>query len=362
MWQRRRMQSCWDVWQEHFEDPSVITFMMAPWPNNVLGPLSGFNAYGRANLHPASPLPKGGSGMLAVAIGRYLEAHGGTILVNKPVTQLIIENGKCVGAECADGSQYRAEKAVFSTVHIKLLPSLAPKELWGKEFLEGVNSYHIGPADGLNVHFALKGPLQYKKEDGSIITPFQSTTLSSPERGVRYEVELALGEVNIEDPVLHAVFQTAFDPSRAPKGMHVLRVLARAPYNLKDGGWKHWDDIKEQVADANLKALQRRAYNFTDDLILDWFICTPPDFFAMNASQYEGCNFGGYAWPSQAGAMRPVPGWAEYRMPIPGLYQTGGTTHPGFGVTSAPGRNAAQIMLRDLGINFNDLLAKNEKT
>jgi len=43
------------------------------------------------------PMPKGGSGMLSVALGRFIEAHNGVILTGKPVAQLIIENRKCTG-------------------------------------------------------------------------------------------------------------------------------------------------------------------------------------------------------------------------------------------------------------------------
>jgi hypothetical protein len=33
------------------------------------------------------PIPKGGSGMLSVALGPFIEAHNGVILTNKPVAQ-----------------------------------------------------------------------------------------------------------------------------------------------------------------------------------------------------------------------------------------------------------------------------------
>jgi len=45
--------------------------------------------------------------------------------------------------------------------------------------------------------------------------------------------------------------------------------------------------------------------------------------------------------------MRPVPGYADYRTPIKGLYLCGAATHPGGGVTGAPGHNAAQRALED---------------
>jgi phytoene dehydrogenase-like protein len=44
-------------------------------------------------------------------------------------------------------------------------------------------------------------------------------------------------------------------------------------------------------------------------------------------------------------------------MPIPGLYQTGATTHPGGSVSGAPGRNAAMVMLRDLGTSIEEVVA-----
>ena len=56
--------------------------------------------------------------------------------------------------------------------------------------------------------------------------------------------------------------------------------------------------------------------------------------------------------------MRPVPGWASHRMPIPGLYQTGSTTHPGGSISAGPGRNAAAVMLKDFGKSLDDVVRK----
>jgi phytoene dehydrogenase-like protein len=58
--------------------------------------------------------------------------------------------------------------------------------------------------------------------------------------------------------------------------------------------------------------------------------------------------------------MRPVPTWASHRMPIPGLYQTGSTTHPGGSVSGGPGRNAAWVVLDDLGITLESVIAQKE--
>src|SRR6202008_2896576 len=116
VWQRRMAMSAWDVIRDTFEDEHSRTFMLymshlsAEPPD---APMTGRLAYATARQqHSGRPLPEGGSGMLTQALGQFLEAHGAVILTNKWVRRLIIENGKCVGVECSDGSSYRADKAV----------------------------------------------------------------------------------------------------------------------------------------------------------------------------------------------------------------------------------------------------------
>src|SRR5258707_2321524 len=136
LWQRRLAMSAWEIVRDNFEDDHSRAFMLAsPWGNlPPENPMTGRSAYAIFHQQRHSrPLPKGGSGMLTEALGRYIEAHGGVILPNKPVAKLIIESDKCVGVECADGSSYRAQKAVVSTIHIKQLIDMAPRNLWGQD-------------------------------------------------------------------------------------------------------------------------------------------------------------------------------------------------------------------------------------
>jgi phytoene dehydrogenase-like protein len=333
--------------------------MMTPWPAGMAGPNSGLQAYSKARQEPSTPLPVGGSGKLAEALAGFLRAHGGVILTNKVVEKLVVENGKCTGVECADGSIYRADKAVLSTIHIKHLVEMAPSNLWGDDFLDGVETFHVGPA-GFNAHYATTEPLKFPVKGGTL-SPVHSTTLSSPERGIKFETELDCGELNLDDPVLHVVQTSVSDLTRAPEGMHTIRILGREPWNLKEGGPQRWDEIKEKVADAHLRAVRRLAPNLTDDKILARFITNPLDLERLNPHSYHGCCHGGTDGPAQAAALRPVPGWAQHRMPISGLYQTGGTTHPGGGVTGGPGRNAAWVMLKDFGVNFDEVLSRKNK-
>jgi phytoene dehydrogenase-like protein len=59
-----------------------------------------------------------------------------------------------------------------------------------------------------------------------------------------------------------------------------------------------------------------------------------------------GNIFQGAMTPNQLFSFRPVPGWAQYRTPVRGLYLCGAAAHPGGGVMGAPGLNAAREILR----------------
>ncbi len=156
------------------------------------------------------------------------------------------------------------------------------------------------------------------------------------------------------------VNSTAVDPSRAPEGKHTIKVLSFFPYDLADGGPARWDEIKEDVAQRNLDYLRRFAPNLTPDKILGSHIESPVDLERRNRHNWHGSCHGGDASPAQSGMMRPVPNWASHRMPIPSLYQTGSTTHPGGSVSGGPGRNAAWVVLDDLGISLESVIANKE--
>jgi beta-carotene ketolase (CrtO type) len=359
LWQRRLAMSAWDLIQDYFEDEHCRAYMLAMGHLSAIPPeeaVTGRLAYSPISTqHTDRPLPKGGSGALTQALARFIEAHGGVIHTNKWVRQLIIESGKCAGVECDDGSAYRAEKAVVSTIHVKHLVNMAPHELWGEDFLEGVETFQP-ECTMFVIHCATSEPPRYAV-DGGTLSPVESLTLVSPERLLRISYDDARGAVNIEDPPLQIICCTIADPSRAPAGKHTLKVISFQPYALKEGP-EHWDAIKEQVSDATLNYLRKFAPNLTEDKFMARFIESPLDLERMNPHFWRGSAHGGAQEPSQLGAMRPVPGWAQYRMPIPGLYQTGATTHPGGSVTGAPGRNAAMVMLKDFGTSIEEVVNK----
>jgi phytoene dehydrogenase-like protein len=360
VWQRRMAMSGYDLVRQLFEDDHVRSFHLAVGHFGGVpasDPGTGAQAFSLIGQQLSGrPMPKGGSGMLTVALSRVVEANHGVILTNKPVTQFLVEGGKCVGVRCADGSSYRAGKAVLSTIHIKHLVDMAPRELWGDEFLENVQLFQPEHAM-FQFHYATTEPPKFPLAGGGTISPAETALLANPERILRLTYDNDRGEVNLEDPPLQIVCPTVADPSRAPAGFHTLKLEGTLPYQLKEGP-QHWDNIKEQVAEGMFNYLRRLAPNLTADKILAKFLESPLDIERMNPAMWRGSAHHGANNPAQSGANRPVPGWAQYRMPIPGLYQTGGCTAPGGSITGIPGRNAASAMLKDFGTSLEEVVSK----
>lgn len=361
-WLRRSARSAWEIIRDNFEDDHTRSFMLwmafqtvtpPEWP--MTGRLAYSLVQGRQRWSWC--VPKGGSGMLTDILVRLIEAHGGTALVNKKVERLIVEQGRCAGVECADGSSYRADKAVLSTIHVKHLIDMAPRELWAEDFVEGVETWQGGPTLFVS-HYALSEPMTFKV-DGGTVTPIAAAMLSEPTRALRMGYDFARGAANVDEPVLLAVSPTIGDPSQAPPGKHTLKIIGMQPYDLKEGP-AHWDSIKDQVAEANLNWLRRYATNLTDDKILARVVESPLDLERRNPHNWHGSCHGGAQNAAQAAALRPAAGWAQHRMPIPGLYQTGATTHPGGSISGGPGRNAATVMLKDFGKSLDQVVSKKD--
>ena len=358
-WLRRSQASSWDVIRDAFSDPHCQAFAlwmafmtMQPPDHPATGLLAYSLAYGRQSH--SWTLPVGGSGALPKALAEVITDHGGTLLADQPVTQLLLENGRCTGVETADGSRFVARKAVLSSIHIKHLVDMAPAEAWGDEFLIGVDTWQAGVSMFV-AHYALTEAPRFAAQDGDI-EPVAAAVGGSVDRILRMTSQFSRGVIDSDDPVLLVLCPTVADPSRAPQGHHTLKVIGFQPYELAQGA-QAWDERKEEVAAVNLEQLRRFAPNLTDDVILASSVKSPLDLERTNAHNWHGSCHGGAQGPSQSGALRPVSGWAQHRMPIEGLYQTGSTTHPGGSVSAGPGRNAAAVMLADLGTSLEAVLS-----
>jgi len=358
-WLRRNAMSAWEVISSQFEDEHTRAFMlwmsfmtMQPPERPGTGLLAYSLAYGRQRH--SWTLPRGGSAALPKALAGVIEDHGGQIRTSTKVTGLIVKGGRCAGLETASGERYLATRAVLSTIHIKHLVEMAPEHLWGADFRYGVDTWQPGISMFVT-HYATTRAPAFAVGDRTV-SPVASGTPQSAGRMLRLATDFRAGQIVTDDPVLLVLCPTAADPSRAPAGAHTLKIVGFQPYELP-GGAQRWDQLKQQVSEANLAELRRHAPAIGDDAILASSVHSPLDLERMNAHNWHGSCHGGDAGPAQSGELRPVPGWASHRMPVAGLYQTGATTYPGGSVSGAPGRNAAEVMLADLGSSLTAAIA-----
>jgi phytoene dehydrogenase-like protein len=290
-------------------------------------------------------LPLGGSGELANALVRCLEDSGGVVVCGTRVVELVLDGGRCVGVVTEDGERYLARHAVVSTIHVKQLVEMAPPDAWGDDFLWGIDTFDAGISSFAQYYATTEAP-EFVAPGGT------QTAVSGGVVGWPEELLQAGRDVR-EGRLLHARWllaatPTLVDPARAPEGRHTVKLLTMCPWDLGKGPGE-WEELKHEVAEENYQALVRAAPNMTREKILGELVKSPVDIEHHNEHMWHGTIHGGDRSYPNDGARRPAPGWAQHRMPIPGLYQTGATTHPGGSITGGPGRNCAVVLLDDLG-------------
>lgn len=354
VWRRRRALSAVDVITHEFTEEHIQAFLL--WEacqtfGSVDLPGSGVLPYsimgGRQKRSWTIPL--GGSGKLTDALMSVIEQHGGQFFGDTKVERLLLDGNRCVGVEATDGRQFLGTEAVLSTIHVKHLIDMAPAEAWGDSFTYGVETYDIGIP--LFAAFLVMDEVPTFRGKTAADTAVSSGLALWP-----HEVVDQVRAIRDRRPVEGSAWTliatpSIVDPSRAPEGKQTVKMLVPcshvAPY-----GYNSWDEAKERHADRMLEYVSTQIPNINADRIEARIVKSPLDIERWNPHMINGCAHGGDKGVPFSGPLRPAAGWASHAMPIPGLYQTGGTTHPGGSITGSPGRNAAMVMMKDLGLDF----------
>jgi phytoene dehydrogenase-like protein len=301
-------------------------------------------------------LPEGGSIRLPLALARDIEEHGGTILTSKTITRIAVEGGRATAVETKDGSIYEADRAIVSTIHVKHLPEIVGQENLPGDYLAGVARWKPNLTMFVT-HYALSEAPRFRMTDGLGV----SVTMGALESLDAYAAMLAAfraGKIDLREPVFLALTPSVIDASRAPAGKHTFKVVSFLPYELEQGP-EHWDSIKQDVANKLFERLSLLSPNLSRRIVMAEHVESPLDLERRNPANWRGSCHGGANSPEQSGYFRPVEGWSSYRTPVAGLYQTGACTHPGGSVSGLPGRNCAEVLLRDLGSNLDDVIRGN---
>ena len=287
----------------------------------------------------------GGMGAITQAMAKSAASRGVDIRVATPVREVIVERGRAVGVVTAAGETLRAS-AVISNLNPKLLYTklIDPAHLGG-EFKERIAHWRCGSGTfRMNVALAelpdfscLPGKeLADHHTAGIILAP----TLAYMERAY-FDARLHGWS---KQPIVEVVIPSTIDDSLAPAGRHVASLFCQHVAPVLPNG-DSWDLHRESVADLMIDTVNSYAPNFKA-AVLGRQIMSPLDL-ERTFGLLGGDIFHGALTLDQMFSARPMLGHGNYRGPLKGLYMCGAGTHPGGGVTGAPGHNAAREVLVD---------------
>lgn len=288
----------------------------------------------------------GGMGAITQAMAKAAAAHGADIRVSSPVREVIVEKGRAVGVVTEGGAAIRA-RAVISNLNPKLLYlRLIDQAALPNTFRERISTWR-GGSGTFRMNVALSELPDFTALPGSHIADHHTSgIIIAP--SLRY-MEQAYFDARTHgwsrNPIVEMMIPSTLDDSLAPPGRHVASLFCQhvAP-RLPDGS--SWDEHRETVADLMIETVTRYAPNFRQSVVARQ-ILSPLDL-EREFGLIDGDIFHGRLDTGQLFSARPMLGYADYRGPLAGLYMCGSGTHPGGGVTGAPGHNAARAILRDL--------------
>ncbi len=290
----------------------------------------------------------GGMGAITQAMAAACVEHGVEISLESPVAKVLVNNGKAQGVKLVGGEEIFAPIVAANVGPALLYRQLVDAADLDADFNRRIKGYKTGSGTfRMNVALSelpdftvLPGKARAEHHTaGIIIAP-----------GLDY-MDQAFDDAKTygwsRQPIVEIKIPSTVDDSLAPPGAHVASLFCQQFSPELDGG-RSWDDVREAVADLIIDTVDAHAPNFKASVIARQ-IHSPLDL-ERKFGLIGGDIFHGQMGLDQLWSARPVLGHGDYRSPIHGLYMCGSGTHPGGGVTSAPGHNAAHEIIRDRSI------------
>jgi phytoene dehydrogenase-like protein len=302
--------------------------------HHYMGEIDGaFRAWGFA---------KGGSGGVSGAIASAAKALGAEIRINSPVAQVIVKGGRATGVVLESGEELHS-KVVFSAADPKrtFLQFVDPK-YFPEAFIQSIKNFRVRGSSG-KLNLALSELPDFTALPGEGALHRGAISISpSIEYIERAYDDAKYGQFS-RQPYIDMIIPSMIDPDMAPPGHHVASCFVQyAPYDLEGG----WDEAKKEAfAETVISTLEGYAPNIRHAIVGKQVI-TPVDIERI-AGITGGNIFHGELLLHQIFFMRPTPGWADFRTPLPGYYLAASGAHPGGGIMGAAGKMAAQEALRD---------------
>jgi phytoene dehydrogenase-like protein len=287
----------------------------------------------------------GGMGAITQAMAKCAQERGVDIRLASAVREVLIEQQRAVGVVTEQGEVIRA-RSVVSNLNPKLLyGSLIDPAALPEDFRERIAHWRCGSGTfRMNVALSelpdftcLRGKQQAEHHTAGII---MAPSLDYMDQAY---LDAKSGGWS-KRPIVEMLIPSTLDATLAPPGQHVASLFCQhvAPVLPNNASW---DAHREEVADLMIDLVTSHAPNFKA-AVLGRQIMSPLDL-ERTFGLLGGDIFHGALSLDQLFSARPMLGHGDYRGPVPGLYMCGSGTHPGGGVTGAPGHNAAREIIAD---------------
>ncbi len=340
-------QSASDFLDEWFESPELkVTLATDGVIGANGGPRSPGTAYillhhcmgGVAGHRGLWGFVRGGMGAVSESIAASARAAGAEIRTGAEVQRILVRDGRVRGVALSSGEEIPARTVVSNLDPRRTFLQLTDPQDLDWEFLQAIRRYRT-EGTSAKINFALRGLPEFSAFPGAPGPHHRATMHICP--SIEY-VERAWDDAKYghpsERPLIELTIPTMYDSSLAPPGRHIMGAfLQYAPYTLREGTW---DELREPFGRRVIDLIAEYAPNIRD-IIEHVQVLTPLDLerrFGITG----GNIFHGEMSLDQMFVLRPVAGWARYRMPIKGLWLCGSGAHPGGGVMGAPGHNSAK--------------------
>jgi len=286
-----------------------------------------------------------------------LEAHGGEIRTSVRAEKILGDPKRATAVRLASGEEIPVGQLVVSNVdpgHLVL--DLLGAGMVGQEIVDKMKQYEWG--DSVFVMFvALDSPVNYKAGPAARQSAHVHLTEPSLDFFARVYLQCRGGALP-SAPMIVSWNDSAIDPSRAPAGTALMKfVVLSVPWVISGDATgkipaRTWAEAREPYADYLIDLITA---NYIPDLkakILKRVAHSPVDISRKITSAVHGTLGHGAFLPYQNGSLRPIPELGEYKTPVGNVYLCSSGSYPGPGVSMAPGRNAAQVIFADLGLDF----------
>ena len=287
---------------------------------------------------------QGGMGALSEAIAASARATGAEIRLETAVARIRVEGEQATGVVLEDGTELAASHVLSSADPAVTFLHLLEEKVLPAPFLQKVRALDFR-SPVVKINLALDGLPHFRGQpERGVAGPEHRGTIHIGAGSLdALDASFAAAEYGLlpEDPMIEMTIPSVLDSTLAPPGHHVASLFVQhAPFELANGGW---ESHREVFARRVFSSIDRVAPGFSER-ILHYELLAPPDLeriFGLTG----GNIFHGAMSLDRLAFMRPVPGWARYQTPLPGLLLCGAGAHPGGGVMGACGRNAARVLL-----------------